>query len=153
MMKIAFANDHAATKARTELIEKLRELGHEVVDMGTDSTESVDYPDYAAKAASAVSSGEVDRAVLVCGSGVGMSMAANRYPGVRCALTTDLYTAEMSRLHNDTNCLSLRSREQDPELNRKIIEKWLATPYEGGRHQRRLEKLDQLKPKSQGAAN
>jgi len=90
----------------------------------------------------ALALGEVERAILVCGSGVGMSITANRIPGVRCALAVDLFTAEMSRRHNDSNCLALRGREQAPELNKQIVEKWLATPFEGDRHERRIKRIE-----------
>lgn len=141
-MKIAFTNDHAGSPAREKLLAKLRELGHEVLDFGAKSEESVDYPDYAVPAVEALVRGDVDRAVLVCGSGIGMSMVANRFPGVRCALATDLFAAQASRSHNDSNALALRAREQSGDLNAEIIEKWLETPFEGGRHQRRVHKID-----------
>jgi ribose 5-phosphate isomerase B len=143
-MKVAFTNDHAGFPAREQLMKRLHELGHEVVDFGAQSTDSVDYPDYAVPAVEALMRGDVDRAVLVCGSGVGMSIVANRFPGVRCALVTDLWAAEASRSHNDSNALSLREREQPIELNVQIMEKWLATPFEGERHLRRVRKIDTL---------
>lgn len=141
-MKIAFSNDHAAVSARG-LIDTLKELGHEVVDYGVDSTESVDYPLVAEPALAAYSKGEVDRVVLVCGSGVGMSIVANKVEGVRCVLATDLYSAEMSRKHNNTNCIALRSRvEEDPKLNNEILRLWLETEFEGGRHERRVNEIE-----------
>lgn len=150
--KIAFSNDHAAIQQRDALLKRLRELGYDVLDLGATTGESVDYPDFAARAMQALQSGQVDAAVLVCGSGIGMSMAANRYRGVRCALATDLFAAEMSRRHNDANCLALRARNQPLELNLKILETWLATPFDGGRHQRRVDKLDTL-PENTSAAH
>ena len=138
-MKIAFTNDHAAVEAREQIIRKLRELGHEVIDLGAKSPESVDYPNYAAAAARAVAAGEADRAVLVCGTGIGMSIVANKFRGVRCAVATDTYAAEMSRRHNDANCLALRAREQSPETNEQILDVWLKTEFEGGRHERRVK--------------
>jgi ribose 5-phosphate isomerase B len=142
-MKIAFSNDHAGAPARDQLLKKIRELGHEVLDFGTPTSDApVDYPDVAAAAVEAMLRGEADRTVLVCGSGIGMSMAANKFPGVRCALVTDLYGAELSRRHNDANCLALRAREQPMDLNEQIVELWLATPFDGGRHQRRVDKID-----------
>lgn len=143
-MKIAFSNDHAGAPMRSIILAKLQELGHEVIDYGAQGDCSVDYPDYAKPALEALVNGRVDRAILVCGSGIGMSIAANRIPAVRCALATDLFAAEMSRRHNDANCLALRAREQSPELNAQIVEKWLATPFEGGRHLRRIEKIETL---------
>lgn len=143
-MKIAFSNDHAALDAREPLIEALRGMGHEVLDFGISENTSVDYPDVAKPAVEALASGEVDRTVLVCGSGIGMSMVANRYPGVRCALTTDVYGAEMSRKHNDANCLALRSREQTPEANAQILQTWIETEFEGGRHSARVQKIEDI---------
>jgi len=143
-VKIAFSNDHAGLDAREPLLEKLRQMGHEVVDYGVTESTSVDYPDVAKPAVQALSKGEVDRTILVCGSGIGMSMVANRYPGVRCALTTDTYGAEMSRRHNDANCLALRSREQLPEVNEQILDKWLQTDFEGGRHAGRVSKIEDI---------
>ncbi len=136
-MKIAIANDHAGAPMREVVVK-----GHEIVDCGTDGSCSVDYPDYAVKAVSLLVRRQVDRAILICGSGIGMSIVANRVPGVRCALATDLFAAEMSRRHNDANCLALRAREQSPELNSQIVEKWLETPFEGDRHSRRIEKIE-----------
>lgn len=126
------------------MLDKVRSLGHEVIDFGAASEEPVDYPDVIAPAAHALARGEVERAIVVCGSGVGASVIANRFPGVRCALVTDLYIAEMSRRHNDSNCLSLRTREQSPDLNDRIIETWLKTPFDGGRHERRINRIDSV---------
>jgi ribose 5-phosphate isomerase B len=142
--KIAFSNDHAALEQRPAILDYLKKHGYEVIDFGAATADSVDYPDFAAPAVRALQAGEVDAAILMCGSGIGMSMAANRYRGVRCALATDLFAAEMSRRHNDANCLALRARNQPLDLNLQILETWLATPFEGGRHQRRVERLDSL---------
>ncbi|MCX7018001.1 MAG: ribose 5-phosphate isomerase B [bacterium] len=141
-MKIAFANDHAGFGAREHLVSRIRVLGHEVVDFGSNSDKPVAYAVYAKPAIKALLAGQVDRAVLVCGSGVGMSVAANRYPGVRCALVTDLFAARVSRTHNDSNCLALRAREQSESLNDEILEIWFNTPFEGGRHIERIEKIE-----------
>jgi ribose 5-phosphate isomerase B len=143
-MKIAFSNDHAAHEEREQMIDEIKKLGHEVVDFGTKKSDSVDYPDMAEKALEAVAEGTVDRAVLACGSGMGMSIVANRIPGVRCALATDLYGAEMSRRHNDANVLALRTREQPINANEQIIKTWLETPFEGGRHLARVQKIDEV---------
>jgi ribose 5-phosphate isomerase B len=143
-MKIAFSNDHAAVEERQRMIDEIRKLGHDVVDFGTKESKSVDYPDMAEKAIEAVAEGDVDRTILVCGTGIGMSMVANRVPGVRCAVATDIFGAEMSRRHNDANCLALRAREQSPELNDEIIKTWLETPFEGGRHLNRVQKIDSV---------
>jgi len=143
-MRIAFSNDHAALDTRQAILDEIKALGHEVVDYGVPEPTSVDYPDMAAPAARDLAEGKVDRAILACGSGIGMSIVANRIPGVRCAMVTDLYGAEMSRRHNDANCLALRSRAQSPDLNREIVKAWLQTPFEGGRHQGRVEKIDSV---------
>ena len=112
--------------------------------MGTSSAESVDYPDYAAAVAQAVSSGELDRGVLVCGTGIGMSIAANKFTNVRAALCYDVETARLSRQHNDANVLAIGSRVLDPELALTIVQKWMNTTFEGGRHSRRLQKITAL---------
>ncbi len=149
-MKIAFSNDHAASDAREALVKKLQDMGHEVIDYGERNGESVDYPDKAAPAVRDLAEGKAERAVLVCGSGIGMSIVANRLAGVRCAMVTDEWAAEMSRRHNDSNCLALRAREQDPELNKRILEKWLATEFEGGRHQPRIDKIETAHDRKSG---
>ncbi|MCX7624614.1 MAG: ribose 5-phosphate isomerase B [Candidatus Sumerlaeaceae bacterium] len=142
-MRIALSNDHAGAPMRAVIMEVLRSLGHEVIDYGSDGTCSVDYPDYALPALRALLAGQADRVILICGSGIGMSITANRLPGVRCALVTDLFAAEMSRRHNDANCLALRARQQSPDLNAEIVKKWLETPFEGERHLRRLTKIEE----------
>lgn len=142
-MKIAFSNDHAGAPARDYLLAKLKSLGHEVLDFGAQTADAVDYPDYARPAVQALLDRRAERAVLVCGSGIGMSIVANRFAGIRCALATDLFGAEGSRKHNDANCLSLRARNQEAAVNEKILEIWLATDFEsGGRHSRRVEKIE-----------
>lgn len=146
-MRIAFANDHAAFSERVPILAHLRELGHEVLDFGTDSPESVDYPMQVVPAVQALLSGQADRMVVMCGSGIGISIAANRHPGVRCALCTDEFGARMCRMHNNANALALRAREQDPALNLRILDTWLTTGYEGGRHERRVKQLDELPAK------
>jgi ribose 5-phosphate isomerase B len=140
-MKIAFANDHAATSIRMDLLDAIKSAGHDVIDCGTDSESSVDYPDMAGAAIAEFLAGRADRVVLVCGSGVGMSIAANRHPEVRCVLAVDPWTARMARAHNDANCLALRAREQSPEVNRAILAEFLSGTFEGGRHERRVAKL------------
>lgn len=146
-MRIAIANDHAGASMRDIVIKVLQAHGHEIIDCGTDGSCAVDYPDYAIQAVTKLVQHEVDRVILICGSGIGMSIVANRIPGVRCALATDLFAAEMSRRHNDANCLALRAREQSPELNAQIVEKWLETPFEGDRHSRRIEKIESVTAK------
>lgn len=143
-MKIAFGNDHAAFAQRPALLELLHTLGHEVLDFGSDSEEAVDYPDVGRRAAEALSRGEAERAILACGSGIGMALAANKVVGVRCAQATDLFEAVMSRRHNDVNALSLRCRHQALEDNLAIVEHWLKAEFVGGRHQRRVDKIMQI---------
>lgn len=140
-MRIAFANDHAAFAQRRALIEALRAAGHEVVDFGSDSPEAVDYPDPIGDASRALSEGRVDRAVLMCGTGIGASITANKFRRVRCARVDRVVDAEVSRRHNDANALALAGRSVPQETNLEILRLWLATPFEGGRHQRRLDKI------------
>jgi len=140
-MKIAFSNDHAAVASR-HLIDELKQAGHEVIDYGIDTETRVDYPDVAAPALKDLVEGRVDRVVLTCGSGIGMSIVANRVPGIRCALVTDKWAAEMSRRHNNANCLALRSREQSESVNSEILSTWLNAEFEGGRHEDRINKIE-----------
>ena len=141
---IAVGCDHAGLAAKTSIMERLQELGIKVRDFGTDSEEPADYPDYAVKVAEAVSNGECDSGVLVCGTGVGMSMVANKVPGVRSALCTSTRIAELSRRHNDANVLALPGREASADELLSILEVWLRTEFEGGRHARRVEKIHKL---------
>lgn len=143
-MKVALANDHAGLPMRQTVIDQLKSLGHEILDFGTAESASVDYPEYAEKASRAVAEGKAQRAVLICGSGVGMSIAANKVPGIRAALITDSATAELSRKHNDLNVLSLRGRDANPEETRKIVDAFFKTDYEAGRHQKRLDAISKL---------
>ncbi len=140
-MKIAVAADHAGWQDKTWLLERLRDLGHEVVDFGTGSEESCDYPDYAAAAAQAVAGGACDRGVLVCGTGVGMSMAANKVNGIRAAACQTVDAARLSREHNGANVLCLGARVTDRETMQEIVDVWLASAFEGGRHGRRVDKI------------
>lgn len=140
-LRVAFSNDHAAIESR-HLIDDLKAAGHDVVDYGVSSPDRVDYPDMAAPALKDLVDHNVDRVVLVCGSGIGMSIVANRVPGVRCALAIDKYSAEMSRKHNNTNCIALRGRNQSEELNSEILKLWMNTEFEGGRHEGRVEKIE-----------
>lgn len=133
--------DHAGYDLKEAVRDILTKDGIPVTDAGTTGPESVDYPDYARPVAEAVSAGRYERGILVCGSGIGMSITANRYPGVRAALCLDEETARLSRLHNDSNILVLAGRKTDPEKARAIIRVWLETGFEGGRHQARLDKI------------
>jgi ribose 5-phosphate isomerase B len=143
-MKIAIGCDHRGFGVKTKLIELVSRLGHEVTDVGSFGEESCDYPDLAAVVGRKVGSGEVDRGILLCGSGIGMCIAANKIPGVRAAPCHDDLTAEMSRRHNDLNVLCLSADMLGERLIDRLVEVWLNTPFEGGRHSRRLEKISQL---------
>ncbi len=143
-MRIALASDHAGYEVRNQIIDFLKSAGHEVIDCGSQHLDSVDYPDYGIRAVRAVVEGEADRAVLLCGTGIGMSIVANKFPGIRCAVCTDLYAADQARRHNDTNVLALRMRNIDPLINAQILHVWLTTPFNGGRHERRNEKIAHL---------
>ncbi len=149
--KIIIAADHGGYSLKEALKPRLPELGLAVTDIGTDSDQAVDYPDYGEQAAAAVSAGRFARGILICGSGVGMSIVANRFPGVRAALCLDEETARLSRMHNDANMLVLAGRKTDPETAFQIVRTWLETPFEGGRHQRRLDKICALETKLNGS--
>ncbi len=146
-MKIAIGSDHAGLELKDKIISALKEKGFDVIDYGTNGPESVDYPDYGVLVAEAVSQGKITRGILVCGTGIGMSIVANKFPVVRAALCHDLYTAEMSRRHNDSNILILAGRTLGKELALDIAETWLKTDFEGGRHQRRIEKIAEIEKK------
>ena len=141
---IALGADHAGFQVKEALKAWLIEQGYEVVDYGIHSPESVDYPDYAAQVAEAVADQKVERGVLVCGTGIGMAITANKVAGVRAALCSDLYTARASREHNDANVLALGGRLMGPEVALDILRMWLATDFAGGRHRRRVDKIADL---------
>ena len=143
-MRIAVAVDHAGFPLKQAITAALEHEGHEVVDCGTDSEESADYPVYAARAARLVSAGEAERAVLACGSGVGVSIVANKLTGVRAVNARDREEVEMARLHNDVNVLALAGRRLDEATARTIVEAFLHTEFEGGRHQRRVDQIGQV---------
>lgn len=140
-MKIAVGSDHAGYELKEILKEHLISLGHEVQDFGTHSVESVDYPDFGIAVGEAVSEGRFERGIVCCGSGIGISISANKVKGVRCALCYEPLAAEMSRRHNDANVLALGGRMTSPEIARKIVDIWLSTSFESGRHQRRIDKI------------
>jgi ribose 5-phosphate isomerase B len=146
-MKISLGSDHAGFELKEDLRGYLAEQKVEGIDLGVYNEEPVDYPDIGASVAQKVSRGEVDRGILICGSGIGMSIVANRFPGVRAALCHDLYTARISREHNDANLLILGGRLIGKGLAREILKVWLETGFQGGRHQRRLEKIRALEEK------
>jgi RpiB/LacA/LacB family sugar-phosphate isomerase len=140
---IAMGCDHGGVELKDFLADCLRSKGLEVDDCGTHGKESVDYPDYAREVSRRVASGEVDRGVLICTSGIGMSIVANKFPGVRAALVHDVDAARSSREHNNANVLVLSGAKTENALALEIIETWLATPFAGGRHQRRIDKITQ----------
>jgi len=141
-VKIAIGSDHAGFQYKSLLIDHLRSLGHEVVDFGTNSTASVDYPDFIRPAAAAVASGQCERGIVLGGSGNGEAIAANRYRGVRCALCWNAESARLARAHNDANMISLGERMIPQSELLEIVRLWLETPFEGGRHVPRIAKLD-----------
>jgi ribose 5-phosphate isomerase B len=143
-VRIAIGSDHAGYELKEALAPSLEAAGHELFDVGTDSEESVDYPDPAARAARLVGAGEADRAVIVCGSGVGVSIVANKVEGVRAVNAHDPEEAEISRRHNDVNVLTLAGRRLDHAAAEPIVETFLGTEFEGGRHARRVEKIAAL---------
>jgi ribose 5-phosphate isomerase B len=137
-------SDHAGVGAKAAMRSHLEARGHEVLDLGTATEAPVDYPDLAASGARAVASGKAERGVFFCGSGIGVSIAANKVRGVRAALVHDESGAEMSRRHNDANVLCLGARTTPAETMARLVDLWLATPFEGGRHQRRVEKIARI---------
>jgi ribose 5-phosphate isomerase B len=143
-MRIAIGSDHRGFDAKRRLVPALRQMGHEVMDVGPDSSDSVDYPDYAYEVANAVSAGRVDRGILICGTGIGMCIAANKVKGVRAAPCHDSITVEMSRRHNDANVLCLSADLLGDELIGRIVRLWLETEFEGGRHARRVDKIKRI---------
>lgn len=146
-MLVAIGSDHAGFDMKREVIAILEELGHEIVDFGTDTPQSVDYPDFGEKVSSAVSCGKVERGILVCGTGIGMSIVANKFPNVRAALCNELFSAKMSRLHNDANILVLGGRIIGKDLAKEIVRTWLTTQFESGRHLSRLRKIGLIEQK------
>jgi ribose 5-phosphate isomerase B len=149
-MRIAIGSDHRGFDAKRRLLSTLQELGHTVTDLGTTDADSVDYPDYACAVARQVSQGKADRGILVCGTGIGMGIAANKVRGVRAASCQDLITAEMSRRHNDANVLCLSADLLGEELMAHMVRVWLETPFEGGRHARRVDKIAQIEAEEHG---
>jgi ribose 5-phosphate isomerase B len=143
-MRIAVGCDHRGVHVKQKIVELLGKLKHEVTDVGVNGPESVDYPDIAAEVGRKVSCGQVDRGILICGTGIGMCIAANKFPGVRAAPCHDDVTAEMSRRHNDLNVLCLSADLLGAKLIDRMIEIWLATEFEGGRHARRVGKISDL---------
>lgn len=144
---IAIGSDHAGYLLKADIIKLLEDKGLEVKDFGTNCPDSVDYPDFGQAVAEAVSSKECEKGIVICGSGIGISIAANKVPGVRAALCTDSYTAKMSRQHNDANVLAIGERVTGPGVAFDIVETWLATEFLGGRHGKRVEKISNIEKK------
>lgn len=140
-MRIAIASDHAAVALKASLAEWLAGAGHVVVDLGTNGPESVDYPDYGFALAAALADGRADRGIALCGSGIGIAIAANRNPHVRCAQVSEPLSARLARTHNNANAIALGARLIGPDMARACVEAFLATEFEGGRHQHRVDKL------------
>ena len=146
-IKIALASDHGGFNLKSKIKDYLQSNGYEISDFGTDSTESCDYPDYALPAAEEVASGKCDRGIIVCTTGVGVSIVANKVPGVRCALCQDEYCAEFTRRHNNANVLALGGKVVTEEIALKLVDIFLNTEFEGGKHQRRVEKITAVEKK------
>ena len=144
-MKIAIGADHAGYRLKGDIIAVIQELGFEAVDFGCDGPDSVDYPDFAEKVCEQVVSGEAEKGILICGTGIGMSIAANKVPGIRCALVHDVFSAKATREHNDTNVLAMGERVIGPGLAQEIAEVWLSTDFsQGERHKNRINKVTAL---------
>ncbi len=143
-MKIALASDHGGFALKEAVKKHLEERGFETLDLGTNSEESVDYPSFGKACGEAVVSGEAERGVVCCGTGIGISMAANKVPGVRCALVTNSFMAEMTKKHNDANILALGGRVLEVPVALQLVDVWLDTEFEGGRHQRRIDMLNEM---------
>jgi len=144
MNLIAIASDHGGFSLKVDIVSFLKELGYEVNDMGPKNQNSVDYPDYGIRIAQAVTTNSNSRGIVICGTGIGMSIIVNRFPGIRGTLCSDLYTAKLCREHNDSNILIMGGRVVGHGLAREIVKVWLSTPFDGGRHQKRLDKINQF---------
>ncbi len=144
---LVLGSDHGGYELKTEILLLLQEKSIKYMDLGTDCPASVDYPDFAAKVAGAVSSGEAELGILICGTGIGMSISANKFPRVRAALVHDEFTAQMAREHNNANILVMGGRVLTPEQGKRLVEIWLDTEFEGGRHQKRLDKISAIEQK------
>ena len=143
-MKIVLANDHSAVDMKKEILAHLEEKGYQVIDIGTNSPESCDYPVFGERAGKMVASGEADLGILICGTGIGISMAANKVKGVRACVCSEPYSAKLSRMHNDTNILAFGARVVGTELAKMIVDEWLAAEFEGGRHKRRVDMIMEI---------
>lgn len=146
-MKVILTSDHGGVNLRKEIADLLTELNIEFVDTGCDCESSVDYPDYGIPAAERVANGEFDRGILICGTGIGMSISANKVPGIRAALVHDVFSAKATREHNDSNMLAMGERVIGPGLAREIVQTWLGTEFTAGRHQNRVNKISDYENK------
>ena len=149
-MKIGIANDHTAVEMKKEVTAYLESLGHEVINFGTDSTESTDYPIWGEKVANAVASGEVEKGIAICGTGLGISLACNKVHGIRAAVCSEPYTAKYGRLHNDCNILCFGARVIGIEMAKMMLDAFLTTEFEGGRHQRRVDEIMDIETRNSG---
>lgn len=146
-MKIAIGCDHGGITLKDPIVNYLEERGVQIEDFGTFGSESVDYPDFAYKVARSVADGKADKGILMCGTGIGISIAANKVNGIRCALCHDTYTAELTAMHNDSNILAMGGRVIDADTAVNIVKTWLDTPFEGGRHINRINKISEIEKK------
>lgn len=149
-MKIAIAADHGGFELKDSMVEYIKSLGNEVVDLGTNSADSVDYPDYAKKVCEEIQQGNSDLGILICGTGIGMSLAANKFEGIRAACVSDVYSAKMSRNHNNANVLCIGARVIGDEVAKLIIKTFLENEFEAGRHQRRVGKIMAFEKENKG---
>ena len=149
-MKIAIAADHGGFELKDSMVEYIKSLGNEVVDLGTNSADSVDYPDYAKKVCEEIQKGNSDLGILICGTGIGMSLAANKFEGIRAACVSDVYSAKMSRNHNNANLLCIGARVIGDEVAELIIKTFLENEFEAGRHQRRVDKIMAFEKENKG---
>lgn len=143
-MKIGIGNDHVAVELKNIIVEHLTSLGHEVINFGTDEEQRFDYPIAGEKVARAVVNGDVDKGIVICGTGVGISLAANKVQGIRCVTCSDPYSARLSREHNNTNMLAFGARVVGSEVAKMIVDQWLAGVFEGGRHQKRIDMIARI---------
>lgn len=149
-MKVAIAADHGGYELKDSMVEYIKSLGNEVVDLGTNSADSVDYPDYAKKVCEEIQQGNSDLGILICGTGIGMSLAANKFEGIRAACVSDVYSAKMSRNHNNANVLCIGARVIGDEVAKLIIKTFLENEFEAGRHQRRVDKIMAIEKENKG---
>lgn len=148
-MKIAIASDHGGFELKQTVVAYLADKGYDYTDYGTHNEESVDYPSYGRKVGEEVTSGRYDRGIVICGTGIGIGIAANKVPGIRCALCHDIFSARATRNHNDSNMLSMGGRVIGPGLALEIVETWLGAEFEGGRHQRRVDAIGEIEKEYQ----